>query len=140
MLCFLNHVLLWMTYQSNEEYPILSFFIAFSSFEEHPVVIFFQNQRIPSQVRKGGFTAADNVIVGNVCLYGASSGAAYFSGRAVPYRLPFLPPQHTHAHTIFYFYFFNLMTSLFHSLISPSINISLSDSRLLKGRAVRGAQ
>lgn len=29
-----------------------------------------------------GFVAKSNVVVGNVCLYGASSGEAYFSGKA----------------------------------------------------------
>jgi len=33
-------------------------------------------------VLDSGFVAGDNVVVGNVCLYGASSGAAYFSGNA----------------------------------------------------------
>jgi len=33
-------------------------------------------------VAKGGFAPADNVIVGNVCLYGASKGQAFFSGKA----------------------------------------------------------
>ena len=36
----------------------------------------------PSQVRALGFVAADNVVVGNVCLYGASAGKAFFSGLA----------------------------------------------------------
>lgn len=30
----------------------------------------------------GGFQAQDNVIVGNVCLYGATSGKAFFRGKA----------------------------------------------------------
>lgn len=33
-------------------------------------------------MRALGFVAADNVVVGNVCLYGASSGKAFFSGLA----------------------------------------------------------
>ncbi len=32
--------------------------------------------------RESSFTAQDNLIVGNVCLYGATSGEAYFRGRA----------------------------------------------------------
>ena len=33
-------------------------------------------------VLAGGFQAQDNVIVGNVCLYGATSGKAFFRGKA----------------------------------------------------------
>ena len=33
-------------------------------------------------MRDGGFVAAHNVVVGNVCLYGASSGKAFLSGLA----------------------------------------------------------
>jgi len=37
----------------------------------------------PSQtVIDGGFNPSDNVLVGNVCLYGATSGAAFFRGKA----------------------------------------------------------
>ena len=36
---------------------------------------------LPSQkVIDGGFVAEDNVVVGNVCLYGATSGKAFFRG------------------------------------------------------------
>jgi glutamate synthase domain-containing protein 3 len=34
------------------------------------------------QVIEDGFTAKDHVIVGNVCLYGATAGKAFFSGKA----------------------------------------------------------
>lgn len=38
---------------------------------------------LPSQkVIDGGFVAEDNVVVGNVCLYGATSGKAFFRGKA----------------------------------------------------------
>ncbi len=32
--------------------------------------------------RESSFTAEDNILIGNVCLYGATSGEAYFRGRA----------------------------------------------------------
>ncbi len=32
--------------------------------------------------RESQFKAEENIIVGNVCLYGATSGEAYYSGRA----------------------------------------------------------
>eukprot|EP01035_Chromulina_nebulosa_P019726 gene19726-25654_t len=33
-------------------------------------------------LRSGSYISSDNVIVGNVCLYGATSGSAFFSGKA----------------------------------------------------------
>merc|ERR1712146_396744 len=33
-------------------------------------------------IEKTGYVAEDNVIVGNVCLYGATKGKAFFRGRA----------------------------------------------------------
>ncbi len=36
----------------------------------------------PSEALAAGYKASDNMIVGNVCLYGATSGSAYFSGNA----------------------------------------------------------
>merc|ERR1711988_2054469 len=36
----------------------------------------------PELMKDPGFDASNNVVVGNVCLYGASRGKAFFSGKA----------------------------------------------------------